>query len=292
MKLFPSRMLAIPALLMTLALGACGGIDTDLPTLTIPAPGVSSTTAQTLATRAWIPALPDTWQLQTTGTVNAGYAATVFNIDLFNTSTATIQALQGAGKKVLCSFSAGNSDNLRADFPSFLPDDMGTPVEGAAGARWLDTRSENVRAVMQRRLDLAKRKGCDGVGPDRADGYTNRTGFDLTAATQRDYNRFLATEAHQRGLVVALKNNAELVFELAEYFDLAINEQCHQYGECEAYNAFVAAGKPVFNAEYARIYQSEGSDRDALCAASKRLGMRTLVLSTALDDSYRYSCDE
>ena len=294
MKLFSSRLWAVPALLTTLVLGACGGIDTGLPAIAVPAPLFTAPTpaiASNVAP-AWTPALPDTWQSQTTGAVNADYTATVFNIDLFNTSTTTIQALQGAGKKVICSFSAGNSDHWRPDFPSFQGDDMGSAVEGTTGARWLDTRSENVRAIMQRRLDLARGKGCDGVAPDQAEGYAYKTGFDLTAATQRDYNRFLASEAHERGLAVALKDNVELVFELAEYFDLAITERCHQYGECGAYAAFVAAGKPVFNVEYARIYQQEGSDRDTLCAESKKLGMRTLVLAQTQDDSYRFSCDE
>jgi len=291
MKLSLSRLRAAPAVLAILALSACGGIDTGLPPIAVPAtaPLFSPPTPAALA---WTPALRDTWQRQAAGNVDADFPATVVSADLFNTSTAAIQSLQDGGKKVLCSFSAGHSDHWRPDFPAFQFDDMGSAVEGASGARWLDTASENVRAIMQRRLDLARRKGCDGVEPDHADGYAHKTGFDLTAASQRDYNRFLATEAHQRGLAIALKNNVELVFELAESFDLAINEQCHQYGECSGYAAFVAAGKPVFNAEYAGIYQAPGSDRDALCAASKKRGMRTVVLAGALDDSYRYSCDE
>ena len=47
----------------------------------------------------------------------------------------------------------------------------------------------------------------------------------------------------------------------------------------------------MFNAEYAKAYQSAGSARDTLCADAKTLGLRTLVLPLKLDDSARFSCD-
>ena len=64
------------------------------------------------------------------------------------------------------------------------------------------------------RLDIAAARGCDGVEPDNVDGYDNDSGFELTRADQIDFNRFLATEAHQRGLSVGLKNALDLVEEL------------------------------------------------------------------------------
>jgi hypothetical protein len=233
----------------------------------------------------------DTWQWQLTGTLNTTYDVKVYDIDLYDTSATTILALQNRGKKVLCYFSAGSSENWRADFASFAAADMGNALDGWAGERWLDTRSSNVRAIMKQRLDLAKSKGCDGVEPDNVDGYLNKPGFALTAATQLDYNRFLASEAHARGLAIALKNNVDQVADLVGDFDLAVNEQCHQYNECGAYAAFVSAGKPVFNAEYAKSYQAAGTARDALCLDATKLGLRTLVLPLALDGSARFSCD-
>ncbi len=58
---------------------------------------------------------------------------------------------------------------------------------------------------MLRRLDLAVTKGCDGVEPDNMDGYANDSGFPLTAEDQLTFNRFIANEAHRRGLAVGLK---------------------------------------------------------------------------------------
>ena len=47
---------------------------------------------------------------------------------------------------------------------------------------------------------------------------------------------------------------------------------------CEPYADFVAAGKPVYNAEYAEHYRlNEHGERDALCQSARAAGMRTLV---------------
>nr|WP_233474139.1 endo alpha-1,4 polygalactosaminidase [Cupriavidus pauculus] len=238
----------------------------------------------------WMPSVDDTWQLQLQGTINTSYNAAVFDIDLFDTPQATINALKAQGKRVVCYFSAGSSENWRPDFSKFKAADMGNALDGWAGERWLDTRSANVRAVMMARMDLAKSKGCDGVDPDNVDGYTNKPGFPLTAATQLDYNRFLATQAHARGLAVGLKNGVAQLSDLASAFDFAVNEQCFQYNECSGYSAFTVQGKPVFNVEYQTKWK-DATTRQTLCAKAKALSLRTLVLPLALNDKFRYSCD-
>jgi len=192
----------------------------------------------------------------------------------------------------VCYFSAGSSEDWRPDYAKFLAADKGKALDGWAGEKWLDIRSANVRAVMASRLDLAKSKGCNGVEPDNVDGYTNSTGFTLTAQDQLDYNRYLADEAHARGLAIALKNDVDQLAALEPSFDFAVNEQCNEYSECGGYSAFTSNNKPVFNAEYKSSYASNSNGaRDKLCAASKAAGIRTLVLPLSLDGSFRYSCD-
>lgn len=254
----------------------------------------STTAANTTSTSSveWVPAVSDTWQWQLSGRLNTRYAVKMYDIDLFDTPQTTIAALKAQGKRVVCYFSAGSSENWRPDFKNFLARDMGARVDGWAGERWLDTRSANVRSIMQKRLDLAKAKGCDGVEPDNVDAYTNDPGLPLNASTQLDYNRFLAAEAHVRGLKVGLKNDIDQVSQLAADFDFAVNEQCFQYKECAVYSAFTSLGKPVFNAEYAGRYQrNTRGARTTLCQLARAANIRTLVLSEDLDDSLRYSCD-
>jgi hypothetical protein len=90
---------------------------------------------------------------------------------------------------------------------------------------------------------------------------------------------------------VALKNDVDQVTTLAASFDFAVNEQCNEYSECDAYSAFTGANKPVFNAEYKAKWHTSASARATMCTKARAQNLRTLVLPLALDDSYRYSCD-
>jgi hypothetical protein len=276
--LHPHRGLTALAMALALALvllAGCGGGSSDSPT---PAP-------------RWTPALTDTWQWQLKGSINTAYDAQVYDIDLFDAPRATIDELKSQGRRVVCYFSAGSAEDWRADFARFQPADLGQALIGWPGERWLDTRSDNVRQIMKDRLKQAADRGCDGVEPDNVDAHTQPTGLALTALTQLDYNRFLAREAHALGLAIGLKNNVGQLAELVADFDFAVNEQCHQYGECAGYAVFTSVGKPVFNAEYQSSWQTDATARASLCASARAANLRTLVLARELDDSLRWSCD-
>lgn len=259
---------------------------TDAPVATPP--------ASAMAARGtwWRPVISDTWQWQLTGKINTNYDVSVYDIDLFEAPDAVLTQLHVQGRRVVCYFSAGSSENWRPDFDQFQPADMGKPLDGWKGERWLDTRSANVRRIMMARLDLAATRGCDGVEPDNVEAYSNGSGLPLTAADQLDYNRFIANEAHRRGLAVGLKNDLPQIKALVDAFDFAVNEQCAQYKECAKLRPFTQAGKPVFNAEYvARFRDNTDGARDAMCAAARMASIRSLVLPLKLNDAYRYSCD-
>ncbi|MFQ5589707.1 MAG: endo alpha-1,4 polygalactosaminidase [Phycisphaerae bacterium] len=233
------------------------------------------------------------WQLQPgdSGEIDRSHTVDVYDIDLFDVPASVISELQAAGRRVICYFSAGSFEGFRDDSGEFLPEELGRQLDDFRDERWLDIRSANVHAIMLNRLDLAVRKGCDGVEPDNVDGFVNDTGFALTPDDQLAFNRFLANSAHQRGLAVALKNDLEQIDDLLDYFDLALNEQCHEFDECDALAPFVEAGKPVFNAEYAHRFVNNGDEREAMCADSRTRGFRTLILPIDLDASFRLSCD-
>ncbi|MBI5753618.1 endo alpha-1,4 polygalactosaminidase [Candidatus Peregrinibacteria bacterium] len=229
------------------------------------------------------PTINTTWQWQLTGKINTNYNADVYDIDLFDTPVQTISFLKLSEKKVLCYFSAGSSEKWRPDFNKFNTASMGKSLSGWAGEKWLDIRSKNVRDMVSSRLDLAVTKGCTGVEPDNVDGYTNKTGFALTKNDQLNFNRYLANEAHKRGLTIALKNAGDLADELVDYFDLSVNEECHRYNECDQLAVFTQQGKPIFNAEY--------KFNKKICQQSLKENIRTIFLSRKLDDSSRKSCD-
>ncbi len=258
-------------------LSACGGdaIDPDQPPVTIgdwyrPAPSV---------TWQWQLVVPDG-----ATAINTSYNVDIYDVDLFDTSSDTIAALKNAGRKVICYFSAGSYENWRTDAEDFNSDDLGNTLDEWADEQWLDIRSDSVQQIMLSRLELAVTKGCDGVEPDNVDGYTNDSGFPLTFDDQLYYNRFIANEAHNNGLSVALKNDLDQIDELVQYFDFSVNEQCHEYAECDSLSSFVNARKAVLNAEY------DMNLWDSICEESINNQFSTLFLPLDLDDSFRERC--
>lgn len=229
------------------------------------------------------PTTGTTWNWQLQGSINTSYKVDLYDIDLFDTSSAKISSLQSKGIKVICYFSAGSSENWRSDYSKFKSADKGKNLDGWDGEKWLDIRSSNVRSIMKARLDLAVEKNCDGVEPDNVDGYQNNTGFGLNYNDQISYNKFLAEEAHKRNLSIALKNDVDQVDDLVDYFDFTVNEECFEYNECSRLSPFKNQNKAILNAEY-------NKDK-SVCSSAHSRGMSTLLLDYELDDSYRYSCD-
>jgi hypothetical protein len=232
----------------------------------------------------WQPHPGTSWQWQLTGTINTSLAVQMYDIDLFDNSASTIAALKAKGIKVVCYFSAGSYEDWRPDASSFPAAALGNNLQGWPGERWLDVRSTAMRTIMAARLDLAASKHCDAVEPDNVDGYTNNTGFPLTAQHQLDYNRWLATEGHARGLAVALKNDIDQVAQLVSYFDFALNEECFQYNECSALQSFIAANKAVFQVEY-----GSAGLATSVCPKANAMNFDTLIKNLDLD-AWRVAC--
>lgn len=236
------------------------------------------------------PPVSVSWQWQLNGEVNPDYPVELYDIDLFDSPVSLINALKASGKKVICYFSAGSYENFREDKDKFDPAVRGNLLDGWPDEQWLDIRSLNVAEIMIERLNLALQKGCDGVEPDNMDGYLNDSGFDLTARDQLAFNKFIANEAHKRDLSVGLKNDLEQIPELVDFYDFSVNEQCHEFDECDTLESFIQAGKPVLNAEYLQKFSNDPDEREALCNSASNAQFSTLVLPLDLDDSFRLSC--
>lgn len=259
--------------------------------LSVPQAGASDI-AKAHSRIEWQPKLGDSFQLQLSGVIRADINAKIYDIDLFDSSLALIASLKMSDRRVVCYFSAGSSEKWRSDYKRFAPSDKGKALDGWPGENWLDIRSGNIRKIMRTRMDLAVKKGCDGVDPDNVDGYSNSTGFSLTYKNELDYNKFLAGQAHMRGLAIGLKNDMGQIPALAPSYDFAVNEQCHQFDECAGYGAFTSLGKPVLNVEYQQRYMNNTDGAlVALCATAHLERLYTLVLPLVLDGTSRFSCD-
>lgn len=236
------------------------------------------------------PAADVTWQWQIDGTINPSYDVALYDVDLFDAPAAVLQALRVRGVRVLCYFSAGTYEPGRSDAASIPESARGRQLVDWPNERWLDIRDARVFAVMQARLARAVERGCDAVEPDNVDGFTNDTGFPLSASDQLAFNRHLANEAHRLGLGIALKNDGDQAAQLVDYFDMELNEECHQYEECEQLRPFIARGKPVLNVEYTDDLAAALSVRAAICASANAAGLRTLILPWDLNDEFRVAC--
>lgn len=198
----------------------------------------------------WRPAVGLTWQWQLSGPIDLTVNAAVYDLDLIETDAATVARLHALKRHVICYIDVGSWEDFRPDAGAF-PESVKGESNGWPGERWLDIRQTDVlRPIMTARMRQCADKGFDGVEPDLMDGFSNKTGFPLTAADQLRYNRMIAGIAHSLGLAVGLKGDPEQASALVADFDYAINEQCVEFGECGLLRPFIAAGKPVFHVEY------------------------------------------
>ena len=250
---------------------------TPLATVTPTATPTVTYTGAPPASGWWRPTLGTTWQRQLAGTIDASVAVPVFDIDGQDNSAATVAGLHSKGAHVICYIDAGGWENYRPDAASFPAVVLGNTMNGWPDERWLDIRALTILLpIMEKRIADCKAKGFDALEADVVDGYTNNTGFPLTAANQIAYNSALADLAHKYGLGVALKNDPEQAAALAPKFDFAIVEECYQYGECSSYSPFVAAGKAVLEVEYQGTTAS-------FCPTMIALGFSSMKKNLALD---------
>jgi hypothetical protein len=215
----------------------------------------------------WIPPRQLTWYWQLQGAVNNSEPVAAYDIDGFDTSAAEVAALHALGKHVICYLDVGTYEPGRPDTSSFPTSVLGSGVQGWPGELWLDVGNLGaLEPIMTARFQMCKEKGFDAVEPDNMDGYENGSGFPLAAQQQLTYDEWVAGEVHSLGMAVFQKNDGEQTAQLESHFDGALDEQCNQYSECDNFRAYLAAGKPVLNAEYEL-------STSAFCAADNTTGI-------------------
>jgi hypothetical protein len=226
---------------------------TAAPTGTAPALAAEPATTPTpLAQKEiWRPEAGLSWQWQLQVPVDQSVDAAIYDIDGLENDASVVASLHAAGRKVICYIDVGGWENYRSDAADFPESVKGKAIDGWPDEKWLDIRQLDVlRPIMAARFDICAERGYDGIEPDLMDAASADTGFPLTPADQLTYNLMIADLAHERGLAVGLKNDLTQIPELVSHFEFSVNEQCAEYSECELLVPFIAAGKPVFHAEY------------------------------------------
>ncbi|KAE9963067.1 hypothetical protein BLS_009737 [Venturia inaequalis] len=196
--------------------------------------------------------------------------ASVFEVDLFDTPSSTMRAMKRAGRKVICYFSAGTSEDWRPDYKDFKPADKGKCLAEWAGERYLDVRSPNVWHIMRNRIRLAKRKGCDAIDPDNVDVANNDNGKNLTQSDAITFIKKIANEAHRQRMAFGLKNAQDTLVQVINMTDFAVNESCAQDGGaegCASYANFTKLGRPVYHIEYTNYTTNPSTLELNLCSS-------------------------
>lgn len=218
----------------------------------------------------------------------------VYDVDVFDTSKATISALKAKGKTVICYFSGGTAENWRSDYSQFDQNkDLGNALADWDGENWVNINNANMRAIMKNRIQLAASKGCDAIDPDNTDVNSNDNGMGITKAQAINYFQFLASTAATLGLKIGLKNSIEWLPDVSSIISFAVNESCDEYNECNAYDSFLASGKPVFHIEYPANAPTKvtAKEKTTYCSdASKSVRMSTVMKSQNLNGWVMY-CD-
>jgi len=224
-----------------------------------------------------------------------------------------VQALHGAGKYSICYIEAG-AQQAEPDSSNFAPADytngsnaQTTEMQGWPGEYWYDIRgfanyvagdpstltgaAVNIAAGLTQRIDDCAVEGQDAVEPDDLDGYTNPSqtgapggGWGLAQADSAGFERWLAYTAHSDGLAIFQKNDPANASVDEPLFDGMIIEECNAYDDpCAGSGAdatpYLAAGKPVLNAEYTQ----DGETTAKFCPGDTAAGITGALFDVDLD---------
>jgi hypothetical protein len=230
------------------------------------------------------------------------------------------QALRAVGKYSICYVEAG-AQQSEPDSSNFAPADYTngsnpgtTAMQGWPGEYWYDIRgfanyaagdpstltgaAVNIAAGLAKRIEDCAIEGQDAIEPDDLDGYTNSSqtgapggGWGLTQADSAGFERWLAYTAHSDGLAIFQKNDPANANVDEPLFDGMISEECNAYADpCAGPGGdatpYLAAGKPVLNAEYTQ----DGETTAKFCLSDTAAGITGALFDVNLDGKSYAPC--
>ncbi|WP_409146806.1 endo alpha-1,4 polygalactosaminidase [Pseudoxanthobacter sp. M-2] len=231
-------------------------------------------------------------------------AVEFLGLDGFDTPKRYVVDAGKRGIRTWCYLSVGTIENWRPDRKAFEALNekqvkagrkpfIGKRYPEWEGERWLDVRRYKVfLPLMVDRLEMCRDKGFEFVEFDNLDAYENKTGFTIRKSDTVRYAEALAAEARRLGLKPMQKNVPELAEALEPHFDALLFEDCALYRFCGDAKPFVAAGKPVFDADYPEAWKDEGRrfDKAKACEQAKKAGVSMIFKRLDLDAWVR-RCD-
>lgn len=272
----------IPTLALLLAASGCSKSDSPK----------AKTIAETKAVAAtwWqpVPGVSFDWVLDNITTKDT-FSAEVVDVDAFETSKATVDALHAKGKKVIAYISAGTLENDRPDGNLLPKEVVGKVYPEWPEERWVDiSKLDKVKPWLISRFTMIKQKGFDAIEPDNLDGYENETGFNISATDAKNYCLYMIELAHSMGLGIGQKNVPELTGDLSSKFDWALTEDAFDQGWQDDMLPYISKNKPVFVAEYTDE-MSQSKFQTTVCPAAKTKKFSAVLKRRDLD-KWSYFC--
>jgi hypothetical protein len=234
----------------------------------------------------WKPKPGTTWQWDLSGEVTMLDVADVYDIDGFETDADLVAELHTMGKKVICYLSVGTYEPDRPDAKDFPKEGLGK-YWPEWGETYIDIRSDAVRAVIAKRLDMCKTKGFDAVEPDNMDmfeGGMSDTGFPLTEADGIAYAKWLASEVHARKMSIGQKNASSITSAIEGLYDWGLTEDCFADGWCDEMKAYPEHEKALFMCEYT----DTKVDFKAACSDAKQKKFSAILKNRELDSFVQF----
>ena len=228
-----------------------------------------------------------------------------------------VQAIDAAGHYSICYVEAGAYQTGFPDDSDFAPADYGNrrrryQMQGYPNEWWfniagfrnyvagepstLTGAAVDIAAGLGKRFSWCKLEAQDAVEPDDLDGYTNRSasgarggGWGLTQADSAGFERWIAYQVHADGLAVLQKNDPANAAVDEPVFDGVLTEECNFYNDpCAGpggdWDAYLAAGKPVLNAEYVQDRETTAK----FCPADDGWGIWGALFSVGLNGPADY----
>lgn len=197
------------------------------------------------------------------------FSTDVVDVDAFETSKATVDALHAKGKKVIAYVSVGTLENYRPDSALLPSSVIGKIYPEWPDERWLDIHHlDSLKPWLISRFTMIRQKGFDAIEPDNLDAYENETGFDISITDTKAFCTYLITLAHSMGLGIGQKNVSELTDDFSSSFDWALTEDAFDQGWQDDMLPYITKNKPVFVTEYTDK-MTQANFQSTVCPAAK-----------------------
>ena len=232
------------------------------------------------------PSISFDWDLRDNIPADITYNATIIDIDGFENSSEFVANLKADNKKVFAYISVGSIEDWRSDVADFPSEVIGNNYPSWDGEKFIDISNIDALApIMRARLDMVKAKGFDGIEPDNMDLHswtTTELGFEITETDVINYAKWLAEEAHSRGLSIGQKNASDLSEELVNVFDWILLEDPFFENYQDEAQTYIDHNKAVFATEYTDNTSSE-TFSETVCAQANALQYTAILKHRELD---------